>query len=195
MQYVVVPVRSQLDVVANIINNQPMTRIQPKITSDVTDWMTETGVIESGLHVSRTLVFDINLHVPIRLMNLFDRPVTVEKGTLLAELQPSSVVASVQEMPSTEPEFKKQLLERVAPSVGRAERHQLSRLIDEFQDVISQSEYDLGQMGSVKRTTDTANHRLIKQALRRHSPLHRQTIQEHTAEMMKQDLVEPASSE
>ena len=49
MQDVVLPPRSQLDVMANIINNQRMTRIQPKMTSDVTDWMTETGIIQSGL--------------------------------------------------------------------------------------------------------------------------------------------------
>ena len=36
MQDVVVPPRSQLDVKVNVINNQPMTRIQPKMTSDVT---------------------------------------------------------------------------------------------------------------------------------------------------------------
>ena len=180
---------------ANVINNQPMTRIQLKMTSDATDWMTGTGVIESGLHVSRTLASDTDLHVPIRLMNLFNRPVTVEKGTFLAELQPASVVSSVQELPPTEPEFKKQLLEDVDPSVVRAERHQLSRLIDEFQDLFSRSEYDLGQTGIVKHTIDTADHRSIKQALRRHPPLHQQTIKEQTAEMMKQDLVEPASSE
>ena len=98
MQDVVVQPRSQLDVMANVIKNQPMTRIQAKMTSDVTDWMTETGVIESGLHVARTLVSDTDLHVPIRLMNFFDRPVTVEKGTFLDELQPASVVASVQLM-------------------------------------------------------------------------------------------------
>ena len=110
MQDVVVPPRSQLNVMVNIINNQPMTRIQPKMTADVTDWMTETGVKKSGLDVSRTLVSDTNLHFQIRLINLFDRPVTVEKGTFLAELQPASVVASVQEMPPTEPKFKKKLL-------------------------------------------------------------------------------------
>ena len=137
------PARSQLDVMANVINNQPMTRIQPKMTSDVTDWMTKTEVIDSALHVSRTFVFGIDLHVPIRLMNLFDRPVTVEKGTFLVELEAASVVASLEEVSSTEPEFKRQLLEGVDKSVGRAERHQLSRLIDEFQDVFSQSEYDL----------------------------------------------------
>ena len=43
-------------------------------------------------------------------------------------------------MPPTEPEFKKQLLEGVDPNAGRAERHQRSRLIDEFQDVFSPSE-------------------------------------------------------
>ena len=32
MQDVVVPARNQLDVMANVINNQPMTRIQPKMT-------------------------------------------------------------------------------------------------------------------------------------------------------------------
>ena len=48
MQDVVVPARSLLDVMANVIINQPIPCIQPKITSD---WMTETGVIESGLHV------------------------------------------------------------------------------------------------------------------------------------------------
>ena len=58
---------------------------------------------------------------PIRLTNLFDRPVTVKKGTFLAELQPANVVASVREKSSSEPEFKKQLLEDVDPSVGRAE--------------------------------------------------------------------------
>ena len=98
-------------------------------------------------------------------------------------------------MPPTDPEFKKQLLETVDPSVGRAERHQLSRLIDEFRDVFSQSEYDLGQTGIVKHTIDTADHRPIKQGLRRHTPPHQQTIKEHTAMMMKQGLVEPASSE
>ena len=175
MQRVVVPRRSQLDVMANVINNQPMTRIQPKMTSDVTDWMTETGVIESGLHVSRTLVSDTDLHVQIRLMNLFDRPGTVEEGTFLTEMQPSSIVSSVQEVPPNETEFKRQLLEDIDPSVGRAERHQLSLLIDEFQDVVSQSEYDLGQTDIVKHTIDTADHRPIKQALRRHPPSHQQT--------------------
>ena len=98
-------------------------------------------------------------------------------------------------MPSTEPEFKRQLLEGVDPSVGRAERHQISRLIDEFQDVFSQREYDLGQTGIGKHTIDTADHRPIKQALCHHPLLHQQTIEEQTAEMMKQDLVEQASSE
>ena len=135
MQDVVVPPRSQSVVMANVIKNQPMIRIQPKMTSDNTDWMTETEVIESGLHVSRTLVFDTDLHIPIRLMNLFDRPVTIEKGTFLAEFQPASVVASVRKLPLTEPEFKKQLLEGVDPSVGPADRHKLSRLLDEFLDV------------------------------------------------------------
>ena len=194
MQDVVVPARSQLDVMANVINYQPMTCIQPKMTSDVTDWMTETSQ-RTDVTCRGHLCPTPNLHVPIRLMNLFDRPVTVEKGTFLAELQPASVVSSVQEVPSTEPEFKKQLLEGVDPNVERAERHQLSRLIDEFQDVFSKSEYDLGQTGIVKHTIDTADHRPIKQALRRHPPLHQQTIKEQTAEMMKQGLVEPASSE
>ena len=118
MQDVVVPPWSQLEVMANIINNQPMTHIQPKMTSDVTDWMIETGVIESGLHVSWILVSDTDFHVSIQLMNLFDRPVNVEMRTFLADLQPVSAVASVQEMPSTELEFKRQLLQGVDPSVG-----------------------------------------------------------------------------
>ena len=68
-------------------------------------------------------------------------------------------------------------------------------MIDEFQDVISQREYHLGQTDIVKHTIDTADHRPIKQALRRHQSLHQQTIKEQTAEMMKQGLVEPAGSE
>ena len=156
MQDVVVPPRSQLNGMANVINNQPMMRIQPKIEKDVTDWMTETGVIDSELHVSWTLVSDTDVHVPIRLMNLFDRHVIIEKGSFLAMLQPASVVASVQEVPLTEPELKKQILEGVDPRVGRAERRHLSRLIDEFHDVFSQSEYDLGQTGIVKHTIDNA---------------------------------------
>ena len=47
----------------------------------------------------------------------------------------------------------------------------------------------------MKHKIDTADHRPIKQALRRHPPPHQQTVKEHTAEIMKLGLVEPASSE
>ena len=121
MQDVVMRSRSQLDIMANVINNQLMTHIKPKMTLDVMDWVTETGVRDSGLHVSRTLVSDTDLHVPIRLMNLFEQPVIIKKGTFLAEMQPVSIVASVQKMSSSELEFKR--LEDVDPSTGRTEWH------------------------------------------------------------------------
>ena len=109
----VVPSRILLDFMANVITNQSMACIQAKMTSVVMDLMTETEVIASELHVSQTSVFNTNLHVPIWLMNLLERPVTTEKRTFLAKWQLASVVAAVQEKPSGEPEFKKSLLEDV----------------------------------------------------------------------------------
>ena len=47
----------------------------------------------------------------------------------------------------------------------------------------------------MKHTTDTPDHKPIKQSLRSHLSLHQQTIKEQTAEMMKQGLIEPVSSE
>ena len=38
-------------------------------------------------------------------------------------------------------------------------------MIDEFQHIFSQSEYDLGHTGIVKHTIDTADHRPMKQGL------------------------------
>ena len=84
---------------------------------------------------------------------------------------------------------------RCRPDRSMRERHQLSHLINELQDIFSWSEYDLGQTGIMKHTIDTVDPRSIKQALCRHLPLYQQTIKEQTMEMMKQDLIEPSCRE
>ena len=53
-------------------------------------------------------------------------------------------------------------------------------------------EYDLGCTVLVMQSVDTGDCKPIRQPLRRHLPPHAQAIRDQTAEMLRQDLIEPA---
>ena len=137
---VIVPARSQMDVpTKTVYSNLKATR-----DPDGASWITESGVTGRGLQVVRTLVPNLLTDVPVRVMNILDYPVTWEKGSVVSTLEPVDVIPSpVSDTgPAVDKSFKTELLTAVDEKLKAKEMRNLSQLIDEYNDVFSQGEYD-----------------------------------------------------
>ena len=67
-------------------------------------------------------------------------------------------------------------------------------MIQSFEDIFSQGEYDIRRTHFVEHTIDTGDYRPIRQPLRRHRIAYLDEIDSEVDEMARHGLVEPASS-
>jgi hypothetical protein len=86
------------------------------------------------------------------------------------------------------------LIENLSPCVSPEEKQRTWELIEEFSDIFSKNEFDIGMTSLGVHSIDTQGSRPIKQPLRRH-PIHLlQTIDEQVDQMMAADIIEPSDS-
>ena len=116
--------------------------------------MFEVGELEKGLQASRTLISHRAKDVPLRVMNLMDTEVRLGKGTAMAELQPAEVLGqpACPDVSRAQGESNEELTDDLDVGVTGAERAQLRKLLQEFDVILSVTEYDMEQTGS--RTLD-----------------------------------------
>ena len=138
------------------------------------DWMSEAGeVAEKGVQTSRTLVPPRSKDVPLRMMNLRDVAVRLNKDATVAALQPVDVFDTV--TPPTKEERQRECISELIRGtnyrLSAADEEKLSGLLSEFSDTLSVDEYDMGQTGIVEHHIDTGQHPPIRKALRRHPSL------------------------
>jgi hypothetical protein len=84
---VTLPPCSQTDVLTKVIYG----RLAGPTGKEKTLWSTEVCESGHGVFVARTLVPDRCSSVPVRVMNVLDQPVPMERGTSLCTLTPVSV--------------------------------------------------------------------------------------------------------
>jgi hypothetical protein len=158
-------------------------------------WATEPCQPSAGLHVAGAVVPDRNYAVPVRVMNLLPRPVTVLSGTVLSELSPVEACQPFEVPARSETHldfaYLDGLVEGADDELTEKQRGELKEVLQEYQDVFSRSEYDLGCTGVVKHTIDTGTNRPIKQQVRRHPAAYDEAIHKQTIEMVRQGVVEP----
>ena len=70
----------------------------------------------------------------------------------------------------------------------------MKTILTNYSSVFSKGEYDLGWTNMVTHQIDTGDHRPVRQQLRRYPPAHLESIDEHLDGMLKQGVIEPASS-
>ena len=190
---VVIPARSQMDILTKTVYSNL------KATQDAAgpSWITESGETAHGLQTARTLVPNRLLEVPVRVTNVLEHPVTWEKGDTVNSLEQVDIMTPTTEETGPAPDltFKVDLLAAVDKEIQSAEKEELSQLLDEFEDVFSRGEYDLGSTDVVEHTIDTADHKPIRKPLQRHPLPHHQAITKQTSEMLRQGLIEPVISE
>ena len=116
--------------------------------------------------------------VPVRLLNLSDSDVTIQKGTAIASLYAvrsvlpahDSKAAGTQRQMGQDSLSQKgstRLYQRSSTSLNDTEREQLCGLLDKHVGLFVKSPTDFGRMAVVEHKIDTGDARSIKQAPRR----------------------------
>jgi len=171
--------------------------------SDGQDWSTEISCAKEGLHVSRTLIpRNVWTDVPVRVMNVKDVPISLESGSVIADLQPVDVIETEnrRELNQSEddsesvPEYIQKLIDGVDGSIPESSCLALRSILTKHADVFSENENDLGKTDIIMHHIDTGDARPVRQPLRRFPPAHIEAISDHVDNMLEQGTIEPASS-
>ena len=92
------------------------------------------------------------------------------------------------------PEFVDELISRVDDAVPESMVNGLRSLLMKYQDVFSQSEYDLGLTDVVTHRIETEGARPVRQQRRRYPLAHLEAISKHVTDLLQQGVIEPAAS-
>ena len=86
------------------------------------------------------------------------------------------------------------LLHELKETLSDTEFEATSKLVHDFADVFSRSEFDIGRTEALPHRIDTGNNRPIKQPLRRHPKVHEDFIDEQVEKMLAAKVIEPCAS-
>src|ERR1043165_9429447 len=129
-------------------------------------------------------------------MNITENTVTIKQGSQITEAVPVDEVESlnVGETVNMESDFVEMLLKKVHESVVEEEKAELGQLLQNYSDVFSHSEYDLGCTSIAEHRIDTGANKPVKQALRRQPYAHQPIIDEQVKAMLQNGVIEESQS-
>ena len=138
-------------------------------------------------------------------MNLDKVPQCLEEGAVVSDLEPVTVMESVD--PNTQsqsyvknpgypplPGYMEKLASEVDPSTPREVVGKLRELMMKYRRVFSESDQDLGLIDILQHHIDTGTARPIRQPLRRFPPAHVEAISSEVDKLLAQGVIKPASS-
>ena len=188
----VISPRSQLDVPTKAIFKE----LHADQNAGLDMWATEPGEIKDGLLVARTLLPNRADNLPVRLMNVTDESMKVGKNTVVSTLEP---LAPLPKQQKSHEEVKddsiiEDMMSKVDKSVPSHIREELKQMLERYSNVFSRDEWDLGWTDIVTHKIDVGDNKPIRQRMRRYPPSHLEAIDKHLSDMLRQGVVEPASS-
>ena len=202
-----IPPRAEKDLYTKVLIRGKLTELGG------TEWSTEMFQPMPGVRIARTLIpTDKFADVPVRAMNLLSESAHLKAGTMIAELQPVSVVQcdekdkhvkivvnDTTDAPSGDvedflPDYLQCLVDEVHDSIKEGTVIELTDLLKRYADVFSKSDQDLGLTSLVKHAIVTGSARPFRQQLRRCPPAHVEAISKHVSDMLRQGVIEPATS-
>jgi len=191
---VVVPARSEIDLPTSLMCQ----RIDTKTQDTAVAWATLPKEFVDGLLVARTALPNRATNLPVRIINVTDKPARVDKGTIVTELEALTPLMCDAVEASAPDDDKEQIitemLSRVDESVPESARDSLHDLLLRYSNVFSKNELDLGWTDVVTHSIDTGDNRPFRQQLRRYPPAHLEAIDKHLHDMQRQGVIEPARS-
>ena len=165
------------------------------------DLITKATEIVPGVRLARTLVADKPFDINVEVMNLSSAEVHLPKGLELGQLEEVNM-STIRKIDSEEittnessVDFVTLALETVEPTMPLEAKVGLQVLLENYADIFSKSEYDLGCATAVKHRIDTGNERPIRQPLRRQPTHLTRVIDEQLKLMQEQNIITPCQSE
>ena len=161
-------------------------------------WATQTRECEPGIHVASSLVPNRSLNIPIRIMNINKEEKKLEKGIALSPTHEVVVIEKKKEELVRNSKIKVQIediINRVDQTVPQKHKEELRAMLNEYKDIISSDEFDLGRTSIVEHRIDTGDARSVRQTLRRTPEAYSHIIDDQLEILLKQGIIEPAQSE
>ena len=188
----VIPARSQQDLTANVQMKDA------RHMEGTLAWATEPRQLRRGVLVARTLHPDKVGELPVRVINMTNKPVKLAKDSVLSTPEPvSPLKAQQQPQPSNQNHVKdaiEGMISNVDKSFGDDVKDKLRQVLLKHSAVFSKDEWDLGWTDLVTHEIDTADAKPIRQPLRRYPPSHQEAIDQQVWDMLRQKVIQPASS-
>ncbi|GBO11541.1 hypothetical protein AVEN_2207-1 [Araneus ventricosus] len=142
---------------------QGVPEVSGKFRYAATDFPSQ--VSQKGVLVAATLVDLKREAIPVRVLNLDNKPKTVDKGAVIATCEPVvDIVARPQEF--SESLRLPSILENLE-GLNEEQRAAVNELLQEFQNLFSTSDSDVGRCNMTRHRINTGNHPPIKQYPRR----------------------------
>ncbi|GBM69541.1 Retrovirus-related Pol polyprotein from transposon 297 [Araneus ventricosus] len=148
-------------------------------------------VSQKGVIVAATLVDFKREAVPVRDLNLDNKPKTVDKGAVIATCEPVvDIVARPQEV--SESLRLPSILENLE-GLNEEQRTAVKELLQEFQNLFSTSDSDVGRCNMTQHRINTCNHPPINQYPRRLHLAKKEEAERVVKEMVDNGIIEESS--
>lgn len=159
-----------------------------------------------GIMVGKVLTgIKKNCSVPVRIMNLSDKPYHVKKGTPIANCEIIDDTRNISKSDASEvhllssdeqnlPEAVQDLYERSEKNLNSGQKKELYNLLHRNVDVFSTGPDDLGQINKVQHRIETGEAVPIKQAARRLPRVKQEEARKIVNKMEEQGIIEPSQS-
>ena len=158
---------------------------------------------QHGLLLARTIVHPNNGEVPLRIMNLSKKPVSICKGSTVGLLHQAVGVTGVEsledcgnlEEPNVSlPDHMISLLNECHEDLQPQEYQKLSSFLKRYEDIFAAPDGKLGRTHIVEHTIDTGNSVPVRQRSWRLPFARRQVAEKEVECMLKEDVIQPSSS-
>ena len=186
-----IPAYSEMEILADV--GDLAQRNQTYVLEDI-------NIQNSDVMVARAVIIP-GESIPVRVMNPTDQPVTLYRGTRIAQLaeieevEDSPVMVSSVQCGTVSPELEEALwLLAEKASLASEEREKLFLLLLEYADVLALCNDELGRTNVLQHEIHTGDASPIRQQFRRVCPQKRQEMRNLLSEMLEKDVIKPSCS-
>ncbi|GBN30424.1 Retrovirus-related Pol polyprotein from transposon 297 [Araneus ventricosus] len=166
-----------------------VTEVSGKFRYAVTDFPSQ--VSQKGVLVAATLVDLKREAIPVRVLDLDNKPKTVDKGAVIATFEPVvDIVARPQEF--SESLHLPLILENLE-GLNEEQQTAVKELLQEFQNLFSTSDSDVRRCNMTQHRINTGNHPPIKQYPRRLPLAKKEEAESLVKEMVDNGIIEESS--
>jgi len=198
-------VTDRVHIAANSKQNVPVRLVKSTWRSTAAaDWVVHPKQLADNVFTARVLVTGDTKHAAVRVVNLSKDPVDLPADTDLGTAEVAIVIPDTvttgpkslwsKSVGGTTYDLIQLVVDSLPSGLSVEERLEAVELLHQYQDVFSQHEYDLGRTTLIEHRIDTADARPIKQGLRRQSQTTHGIIDNFTANMEAQGIIDKSAS-